>query len=86
MTHTQIFKDEYVEHIKENKCRAGVCKELIKFSVIEEACTGCHLCYKNCPVDAITGETKKVHHIDQKICIKCGMCYEVCKFDAILKG
>ncbi|WP_347274847.1 NADH-quinone oxidoreductase subunit NuoF [Candidatus Kuenenia sp.] len=86
MTTLKYFKDEYVEHIKENKCRAGVCKELIKFSVIDGSCTGCHLCYKNCPVDAITGETKKVHHIDQKICIKCGMCYEVCKFDAILKG
>ncbi|MCF6147034.1 MAG: NADH-quinone oxidoreductase subunit NuoF [Candidatus Kuenenia sp.] len=86
MTTLKYFRDEYVEHIKENKCRAGVCKELIKFSVIEGSCTGCHLCYKNCPVDAITGEAKKIHHIDQKICIKCGMCYEVCKFDAILKG
>ncbi|MCR4292960.1 MAG: NADH-quinone oxidoreductase subunit NuoF [Candidatus Kuenenia sp.] len=86
MTTLKYFRDEYVEHIKENKCRARVCKELIKFLVVEESCTGCHLCYKNCPVKAITGEAKKVHHIDQKICIKCGMCYEVCKFDAISKG
>lgn len=86
ITTLKYFKDEYEEHIKDKKCRAGVCKDLIDFSVIEKECTGCHLCYKNCPVNAISGTPKEKHHIDQKICVKCGMCYEVCKFHAIFKG
>lgn len=86
VTTLRYFKNEYEEHIKDKKCRAGVCKELIDFSVIENACTGCHLCYKNCPVNAISGTPKEKHRIDQKICIKCGMCYEVCKYHAIFKG
>jgi NADH-quinone oxidoreductase subunit F len=86
ITTLKYFRNEYEEHIKDKKCRAGVCKELIDFSVIEKACTGCHLCYKNCPVNAISGTPKEKHHIDQKICIKCGMCYEVCKYHAIFKG
>lgn len=86
ITTLKYFRNEYEEHIKDKKCSAGVCKELIDFSVIEKACTGCHLCYKNCPVNAISGTPKEKHHIDQKICIKCGMCYEVCKYHAIFKG
>jgi NADH-quinone oxidoreductase subunit F len=86
ITTLKYFRNEYEEHIKDKTCRAGVCKELIDFSVIEKACTGCHLCYKNCPVNAISGTPKEKHRIDQKICIKCGMCYEVCKYHAIFKG
>lgn len=86
ITTIKYFRDEYEEHIKDKKCRAGVCKDLINFAVVEKACTGCHVCFKNCPVKAISGTAKAVHHIDQKICIKCGMCYEVCKFNAIFKG
>ncbi|MBM2833609.1 MAG: nuoF 3 [Candidatus Brocadiaceae bacterium] len=86
ITTLKYFRDEYEEHIKDKKCRAGVCKDLIDFSVVEKDCTGCHACFKNCPVKAISGTAKAVHHIDQKICIKCGMCYEVCKFHAIFKG
>lgn len=86
VTTLKYFRNEYEEHIKDKKCRAGVCKELIDFSVIEKECTGCHLCYKNCPVNAISGTPKEKHHIDQKICVKCGMCYEVCKYHAIFKG
>lgn len=86
ITTLKYFRNEYEEHIKDKKCRAGVCKELIDFSVIEKACTGCHLCFKNCPVNAISGTPKEKHRIDQKICIKCGMCYEVCKYHAIFKG
>jgi len=86
ITTLKYFRNEYEEHIKDKKCSAGVCKELIDFSVVEKACTGCHLCYKNCPVNAISGTPKEKHHIDQKICIKCGMCYEVCKYHAIFKG
>lgn len=86
ITTIKYFRSEYEEHIKDKKCRAGVCKELINFSVIEKTCTGCHLCYKNCPVIAISGTPKEKHTIDQRICIKCGMCYEVCKYHAIFKG
>lgn len=86
ITTLKYFRNEYEEHIKDKKCRAGVCKELIDFSVVEKECTGCHLCYKNCPVNAISGSPKEKHRIDQRICIKCGMCYEVCKYHAIFKG
>lgn len=80
----RYFRDEYEAHIKENKCPAGVCKALITYTVIEETCNGCHLCFKPCPTDAISGEKKKLHDVDQEKCIQCGACYDVCKFDAIM--
>jgi NADH:ubiquinone oxidoreductase subunit F (NADH-binding) len=79
----KYFREEYEEHIKLKKCRAKVCKALITFSVIEENCTGCLLCKKKCPSQAISGEKKKVHVIDQEKCIQCGVCNDVCKFNAI---
>jgi NADH-quinone oxidoreductase subunit F len=79
----KYFKEEYEEHINNKKCRAKVCKSLIKFSVIDENCTGCLLCKKKCPTEAVSGEKKQVHKIDQSICIQCGVCADVCKFDAI---
>jgi NADH-quinone oxidoreductase subunit F len=79
----RYFRDEYEAHVKEKRCPAGVCKELIQYSVIEDKCTGCLACLKVCPSDAITGELKKVHTIDPKKCIKCGACFEACNFDAI---
>ena len=82
----KYFKEEYHAHIKDKKCPAGVCKALITYSIIEESCTGCTLCAKNCPVNAISGETKKLHEIDTNTCIKCGICYDVCKFDAVVRG
>jgi NADH:ubiquinone oxidoreductase subunit F (NADH-binding)/(2Fe-2S) ferredoxin len=78
----RYFRDEYEEHIRQKKCRAGVCKPLIRYSINKE-CTGCTVCAIQCPVDAITGAKKELHNIDHETCIKCGICFEVCKFDAV---
>lgn len=85
LTTLRYFRDEYVEHIRDKKCRARVCKELIYYDILPEKCTGCHLCFKVCPVAAISGEPKQIHVIDQELCIKCGLCLEKCpeKFSAI---
>ena len=81
----RYFRDEYEAHIRERRCPAGVCRELIHYRINPAKCTGCTLCAKVCPQGAVTGEKKEVHTIDQTRCIKCGMCYEVCKQDAIEK-
>lgn len=78
----RYFRREYLEHIQKKKCPAGVCKELITYS-INENCTGCHACVKACPESAITGEKKQPHVIDADKCIKCGTCRSVCKFEAV---
>ena len=78
------FRDEYLAHVVDKQCPAGVCTELITYSVIDENCTGCLACKRVCPSEAITGELKEVHVIDKEKCIKCGACLESCKFDAIL--
>ncbi|OHB79503.1 MAG: NADH dehydrogenase [Planctomycetes bacterium RBG_16_55_9] len=78
------FKDEYEEHIRNKRCPAKVCKALITFAIDKENCTGCLLCAKKCPQQAIMGEAKRPHTIDQDKCIKCGVCLDVCKFDAVL--
>ncbi|MBN2263554.1 MAG: NADH-quinone oxidoreductase subunit NuoF [Prolixibacteraceae bacterium] len=77
------FEDEYLAHVREGKCPAGQCKDLLKYEIDPDLCTGCTLCYRNCPVGAISGEKKSVHYIDQSICIKCGVCFQKCKFKAI---
>lgn len=77
------FWDEFVEHVTEKKCRAGQCKHLLRYVIEPDACVGCTACARNCPVNAITGERKKAHEINQDICIKCGACVEKCKFNAI---
>ena len=79
----KYFRDEYEAHINENRCPAGVCKALVTYSIDAEKCTGCAACKKKCPVEAISGEVKKLHTIDQAKCVKCGACYEVCRFDAV---
>ena len=78
----RYFRDEYIEHIEKKKCTAGVCKELITYSINDD-CTGCAACVKACPEDAITGKKKERHVIDQEACIKCGACKSVCKFSAV---
>lgn len=77
------FYHEYVAHVNSKTCPAGQCKALLKYEVDAEMCTGCTLCFRNCPVGAITGEKKMPHYINQSLCIKCGVCYDKCKFKAI---
>jgi NADP-reducing hydrogenase subunit HndC len=79
----RYFKDEYIAHVKEKRCPAGVCKQLLRYTILEDKCVGCTKCARNCPVGAITGEVKKAHVIDQDKCIKCGVCQKECKFQAI---
>jgi NADH:ubiquinone oxidoreductase subunit F (NADH-binding)/(2Fe-2S) ferredoxin/Pyruvate/2-oxoacid:ferredoxin oxidoreductase delta subunit len=79
----RYFRDEYEAHIMDATCPAAVCKGLITYSVIPENCTGCMVCLRNCPVDAISGDKQEVHLIDIEKCSRCGMCMSVCKFDAI---
>jgi formate hydrogenlyase subunit 6/NADH:ubiquinone oxidoreductase subunit I len=79
----RYFRDEYVAHIVDHKCPAGVCKALIEYYVIEDQCIGCGLCRRKCPQEAISGEKKEPHVIDAELCIRCGVCYDVCKFDAV---
>jgi NADH:ubiquinone oxidoreductase subunit F (NADH-binding)/(2Fe-2S) ferredoxin len=78
------FYNEYEAHVKHKKCPAKQCKDLISFSILSDNCIGCTLCFRNCPVEAISGEKGKVHNIDQDKCIKCGICVTKCKFEAIL--
>ncbi len=80
----RYFRDEYEAHIKDNRCPAGVCKELITFKIDEKECTGCMKCSKECPQNAISGVKKEPHSIDQEKCIKCGLCRDACKFNAVI--
>jgi NADH:ubiquinone oxidoreductase subunit F (NADH-binding)/(2Fe-2S) ferredoxin len=83
LTTIKYFRHEYEAHIREKTCPAKQCKSLITYKIREDKCIGCGLCRKNCPTQAISGEKKQVHAIDQNLCIKCGVCYDSCRFDAI---
>ena len=83
ITTIKHFRHEYEAHIRDQKCPARVCKELIRYYILEDRCNGCTLCARNCPSDTIRGERKEVHVIEQEKCIKCGICLSVCRFDAV---
>jgi NADH-quinone oxidoreductase subunit F len=81
----KYFRDEYLAHIEQKKCPAGVCRELVQFSIDPEKCEGCLRCLRECPTKAVSGEKRKPHTINQELCIKCGACYDVCKFGAVIR-
>lgn len=86
LTTIKYFRHEYEAHIRDKKCPAHSCKKLLTYEIVADKCTGCTVCAVKCPVKAIDGERKKVHHINQDTCIKCGDCYSTCRFDAITKS
>jgi ferredoxin len=83
LTTLRYFRNEYLEHIKDRRCRAVVCKDFIEYRVIQEKCTGCQSCVRACPTGAISGPRAEPHNLDASKCIKCRSCYEVCRFEAI---
>jgi NADH:ubiquinone oxidoreductase subunit F (NADH-binding)/Pyruvate/2-oxoacid:ferredoxin oxidoreductase delta subunit len=83
LTTIRYFRDEYEAHIAEQRCPAHACKEMITYTILADKCVGCTLCARNCPVNAISGERKQVHVIDNKLCTRCDTCRQVCRFDAV---
>ena len=83
LTTLRYFRNEYLEHIRDRRCRAVVCKAFIEYRVIQEKCTGCQSCVRVCPTGAISGPRAEPHNLDASKCIKCRSCYEVCRFEAI---
>ena len=81
----RFFKDEYIAHIVDKKCPAGVCKKLVSYSIEADKCKGCTACARKCPVGAISGAVKTAHTIDTSKCVKCGVCMDTCRFGAIIK-
>ena len=83
LTTLRFFREEYTAHVEEGRCPAGSCSALISYYIDADACTGCALCAKKCPVQCIAGERKQTHVIDTSLCIKCDTCRQVCTFDAV---
>jgi ferredoxin len=79
----RYFRGEYEAHIHDRKCPAKVCRALIRYEIEAPVCTGCTVCSRNCPVEAISGERRQAHLIDAEKCIRCGICVQVCNFNAI---
>jgi len=84
LTTIRYFRNEYDDHIREGKCTTCQCKALIHYEISAETCIGCTLCARKCPVDAISGQVKTLHTINQDTCTKCGICKNICKFDAVV--
>jgi NADH-quinone oxidoreductase subunit F len=84
LTTIRYFRDEYLAHVRDKVCPAGKCKALIEYEIVAETCQGCGLCLKQCPVNAISGEKKQPHTINNAECIRCGLCVNSCKFDSIV--
>ena len=82
----RYFRDEYIAHVVDKKCPAGVCKELLSYQILADKCRGCTACSHVCPAAAISGNLREPHVIDKEKCLKCGACLEKCKFGAIIKG
>ena len=87
LTTIRYFRDEYEAHIKEKRCPALACNDLVTYYILPDKCQGCQICFRNCPVDAIIGDRRMVHIIDQEKCTKCGTCLNVCpeRFGAVVK-
>ena len=81
----KFFREEYIAHVRDKKCPAGVCKALMTYAIDADKCRGCTACARKCPAGAISGKVKEVHTIDTEKCIKCGVCMETCKFGAVVK-
>jgi len=86
LTTIEYFHDEYDKHVLDCRCPAGKCAGLTRYIIDAEACTGCTVCARNCPVDAISGEKKQPHIINVEKCVGCGVCYDKCKFEAIRRA